>query len=98
MMGLASDKVQQVLLAESDLNFDKAVSMATAREAASKDVQAMASGSVHYVPGSQSGSKKTFTSSSKSHPTGKTKPANASSSSGVPSIPKMPCTGCGKFH
>ncbi|XP_076037783.1 uncharacterized protein LOC143023154 [Oratosquilla oratoria] len=49
-MGLASDKIQQVLLTESDLTFEKAVSMATARETALKDVQAMASGSVHYVP------------------------------------------------
>ena len=50
VMGLANDKIQQVLLAETDLTFDKAVSMATAREAASKDVQAMSSGSIHYVP------------------------------------------------
>ena len=98
VMGLSSDKVQQVLLAESDLTFDKAVSMATAREAASKDVQAMSSGTVHYVPGSHKGPKKTFTSNHKSHPTGKPKPANASYSSSGANIPKTPCTGCGQLH
>ena len=43
---------------ETDLTFDRAVSIATARETASKDVQAMISGSVNYVPGSQSGDQK----------------------------------------
>ena len=100
VMGLSSDKVQQVLLAESDLTFDKAVSMATAREAASKDVQAMSSGTVHYVPGPQGGPKKTFMSSSKSRSAGKAKPANASfhSSGSNSNIPKTPCTGCGQLH
>ena len=96
VMGLCNDKVQQVLLAESDLTFDKAVSMATAREAASKDVQAMASGTVHYVPGSQGGPKKIFTSKSRSY--GKSKPANAANSSNGSNIPKTPCTGCGQLH
>ena len=99
VMGLFSDKIQQVLLAESDLTFDKAVSMATAREIASKDVQAMSSGSVHYVPGSQSGpKKKNSTFSSKNRAFGKSKSGDTSSSSVGSNTPKTPCTGCGKLH
>ena len=104
VMGLASEKIQQALLAETDLTYDKAVSMATAREAASKDVQAMASGSVHYVPSSQSVSKKGFVSGSSSKGHSRGKPANISNSNNVSSssnaanIPKMPCSGCGKLH
>lgn len=102
VMGLSNEKVQQVLLAESDLTFEKAVSMASAREAASKDVQAMSSGTVHYVPGSQGGQKKTFSSNflsnSKSRSSGKSKPANASCSSSGANTPKTPCTGCGQLH
>ena len=52
VMELNNEKIQQTLLAETDLTFDRAVSIATARETASKDVQAMISGSVNYVPGS----------------------------------------------
>ena len=98
VMGLSNDKIQQVLLAESDLTFEKALSMATAREAASKDVQAMTSGSVHYVPTSQSSSKKGFISGSKSQSFNKSKPANVSSPSNASNIPKTPCTGCGNRH
>ena len=97
VMGLANNQVQQVLLSESDLTFEKAVSMATAREAASKDVQAMASGSVNHIPRSSLGPKKTFTSGSKSHPTGtgNAKPSNVNVKANTP---KTPCTGCGKLH
>ena len=52
------EKSQQTLLAEIDLTFDRAVSISTARETASKDVQAMTSSSVNYIPGSHSGDKK----------------------------------------
>ena len=107
VMGLYSDKIQQVLLAETDLTFEKAVSMATAREAASKDVQAMSSGTVHYVPSKQLGSKKTFTSGSNSnvsnyrgHSTHKPKAtvSNSNNSSNGTNGPKTPCSGCGKLH
>ena len=46
------------MLAKTDLTFDMAMSIAAARETASKDMQAMTSGSVIYIPGSQSGDKK----------------------------------------
>ena len=46
------------MLAATDLTFDRTVSIATAKETASKDVQAMTSGSVNYIPESQSGDKK----------------------------------------
>ncbi|XP_076052771.1 uncharacterized protein LOC143032187 [Oratosquilla oratoria] len=104
VMGLASDKIQQVLLTESELTFEKAVSMATARETASKDVQAMASGSVHYVPSKQQVTKKTSTSNpnssivSKSYPYSKTKFTNVSSARNMSNVPKTPCSGCGKLH
>ena len=55
VMGLNNEKIQQTLLAETNLTFDRAVSIATAWETASKDVQAMTSGSVNYIPGSRSG-------------------------------------------
>ena len=102
VMGLYSDKIQQVLLAETDLTFDKAVSMATAREAASKDVQAMSSGLVHYAPSSQSNSRPNKDivsgSSSKSQSKSKGKPTNANHSGNTTNIPKTPCSGCGKLH
>ena len=37
VMGLNNEKIQQTLLAETDLTFDRAVSIETAREIASKD-------------------------------------------------------------
>ena len=39
--GLSNDKTQHTLLAEADLTFARAVEIATAREVAQKDVQAM---------------------------------------------------------
>ena len=52
------EKSQQTLLAEIDLTFDRALSIATAIESASKNVQAMTSGSLKYKPRSQLGDKK----------------------------------------
>ena len=49
VMGLSNDKTQHALLAEADLTFTKAVEIATAREAARRDVQAMGKVSVHKV-------------------------------------------------
>ena len=49
VMGLANETTQQLLLAEADLTFNKAVDMATAREAALRDVQAMGGGNVHNI-------------------------------------------------
>ena len=46
------------MLAATDLTFDRTVSIATAKETASKDVQAMTSGSVNYIPGFLSDDKK----------------------------------------
>ena len=45
VMGLNNEKIQQILLAKTDLIFDIAVST---RETASKDVQAMNSGSIFF--------------------------------------------------
>ena len=103
VMGLHSDKIQQVLLAETDLTFEKAVSMATAREAASKDVQAMSSGTVHYVPSKSPVLKKTFmsgpASNSSSFKSSSSKAKSfVSNSSNMSNVPKMPCSGCGKLH
>ena len=49
VMGLSNDKTQHALLAEADLTFTRAVEIATAREAARRDVQAMGKVSVHKV-------------------------------------------------
>ena len=91
VMGLANEKIQQVLLAETELTFDKAVNMATARETASKDVKAMASGTVHYVPSTQSGSKKIQLSSS-------SKVQSNNSKGKAQNLPDSPCLGCGMLH
>ena len=49
VMGLANETTQQLLLVEADLTLNKAVNMATAREAALRDVQAMGGGTVHNI-------------------------------------------------
>ena len=49
VMGLSDDKTQRALLAEADLTFERAVEIATAREATMRDVQAMGGVTVHDV-------------------------------------------------
>ena len=109
VMGLNNEKIQQTLLAETELNFDRAVSIATARETASKDVQAMTSGSVNYVPGSQSSDKKhnqNFRNknlgvnklNNVSFSPKSTKPNNNFNSNSNSNVPNTPCSGCGRLH
>ena len=104
MVGLNNEKIQQILLAETDLTFDKAVNIATARETAYKDVQAMTSGLVNYIPESQSGNKKykqniNIKNKNLHKPNNVSvsakfsKPTNSNSND-----PKTPCSGCGRLH
>ena len=102
VMGLANETTQQLLLAEADLTFNKAVDMATAREAALRDVQAMGGGNVHNIK-SQSNSGRQQCYNSKGHQSnGKSKVnqphhTNAQSKP-TDSKPKNPCNGCGNTH
>ena len=102
VMGLANETTQQLLLAEADLTFNKAVDMATAREAALRDVQAMGGGNVHNIK-SQSNSGRQQSYNSKGHQSnGKSTmkqphPTNAQSKP-TDSKPKNPCNGCGNTH
>ena len=66
VMGLANETTQQLLLAEADLTFNRAVDMAMAREAELRDVQAMTGGSVHSIR-SQSNSGRQQVYNSKGH-------------------------------
>ena len=97
VMGLSSSATQQHLLAESDLTFEKAVKVATAREAAVRDASAAhklgitsnsnSNGQVHtnQVKGSKPNNFKSEKNSNSN--------ANNKSSS-----PKSACFGCGGKH
>ena len=100
VMGLANGTTQQLLLMEADLNFQKAVDIATAREAALRDVQAMGGETVNRVQ-SQSRLGKLQTSNSNGYTSGskvKRSSANNSHPKSTDSKPKTPCSGCGNFH
>ena len=100
VMGLSNGTTQQHLLAEPDLNFNKAVDMATAREAALRDVKAMGGEPVHKVHSQSKLGKAGISSSKNIHSGGKftSKPSSSNNSKGSDAKPKMPCTGCGNFH
>ena len=102
VMGLANGTTQQLLLTEADLNFEKAVDIATAREAALRDVQAMSGETVNRVQSRvRPGKSQSQTSNFKSYKSGtNVKHSNTANShpKSTDSKPKTPCTGCGNFH
>ena len=100
--GLANETTQQLLLAEADLTFNRAVVMAMAHEAALRDVQAMGGGTIHNIR-SQSNSSRQQTYNSKGHQSnGKSKMKQQCPTSEHPkptdSKPNTPCTVCGNIH
>ena len=97
VMGMSSAATQQNLLAETDLTFDKAVKVATAREAALRDATAAhklgvsanannGQGNVYQVKGHKSN----FKSSEKNQ--------NSNANNNKSSTPKSACFGCGGKH
>ena len=85
VMGLSSSETQHTLLAEADLTFKRAVEIATAREAARRDVHAMGMAStVHSIQFSKPA---------------KPKPQKyRSDPSRSKSVPNTACSGCGQLH
>ena len=100
--GLSNTKTQHSLLAEADLTFAKAFEIATAREVAQKDVQAMGNNpNAVYKVRSQPNTTKSNSSNyqkGKASSSGYFKSATSSQNSSKPSTPKNPCSGCGKNH
>ena len=92
---------QHTLLAEADLTFNKAMDIATAREAALRDVQTMGGAPVHRIQGHSQ-----VTGSRRLSPAGGTSRPAAQGPAGhhtkfkplSTSKPKNPCSGCGKMH
>lgn len=82
--GIRDEATQRALLTESNLTFDRAVEIATVREAAAKDVQAMGRAPNVLAVGNQIPKK---FSSSPSKPKG-----------GKSEVPSKPCSGCGSRH
>ena len=88
VVGLRDEATQRTLLTEKDLTFDKAVELATAREAAAKDSKEMGRPlNINYSNYSKS----------KFNPKEKMKP-NHNKSKPTKSLPKSPCNGCGGNH
>ena len=87
VMGLSSSETQHTLLAEADLTFKRAVEIATAREAAHKDVQAMGQSSIFSV-----------STKPKMRTNNRSFAYSAQSSTASPTKPNAACSGCGKFH
>ena len=105
VMGLSNEITQHTLLAEADLTFARAVEVATAREAAIRDAQAMGStggtGTVHHLNKKYNAKSNVSMSKSKNKSksnsnvsTNAYKGSNSSSSNN----PKTPCSGCGCLH
>ena len=90
VMGLQSEATQHILLAESNLTFQRAVEIATAREAAHRDVQAMGHQHVHKV----------FVKHKNKQPSQQVPKQNNrdAKQANVKTKPKLPCTGCGQKH
>ena len=86
--GIRNEATKRALLTEADLTFEKGVEIATAREAAARDVQAMCqpSPNVHNVGVGNSNESK-YKKNSK---------PNASKPN--LSKPRKPCSGCGRNH
>ena len=86
VVGLKDEATQRALLTESSLTFDKAVEVATAREAAAKDSKEM-------------GNRPTsinFSNNSKTKYNQKEN--NKQKSNSTKAMPKSPCNGCGGRH
>ena len=85
--GIKNESTQKALITEADLTFERAVEVATAREAAARDVHAMChpNQAVHNVS-------KPSTSNTK--PKYSSKPNYSTK----PNKPDKPCSGCGKNH
>ena len=95
VMGLSNANTQQYLLVESNLTFDKAVEVAIAREAASRDIQAAQNLG---VTASSSNSINKVQNDRKSFApkyANKTEPKQNKSNNAKP---KNPCLGCGQYH
>ena len=100
VMGLSNETTQHTLLAEADLTFEKAVDVASAREAALRDVQVMGGAKVHRILGQgevTGRSRRTSPGATRPQPQGfpSHHPKNKSNPN---SKPKTPCSGCGKMH
>lgn len=90
VMGLSNKETQHALLAESDLTLDRALEIATAREAATRDVQAMAGSAVYSVKTGEEKNQKKYHSGKKE---------SRKKSDGTNSNrPSKPCYGCGGNH
>lgn len=98
VMGLLNESTQHTLLAESDLTFERSVEIATAREAAHRDVQAMGHHPINKIH-NVNYSKKTGNSTnySKSRSNVPTKVPTNSKVTGK-NKPKSACSGCGQLH
>ena len=100
VMGIANSQTQQYLLTESELTFDRAVEIATAREAALRDLQA-----AHNLGFAQNANINKISNPNIKSKTGKSNPSSNSNSSNVnrnansnSNKPKNPCSGCGGSH
>ena len=100
--GLSNAKTQHTLLAEADLTFARAVEIATAREAAQKDIQAMGNSSGTTVYKVRTNTKSRGSHNHKSNFSSKEKSKNSENSksqtAAKPNAPASPCSGCGKLH
>lgn len=100
VMGLSNETTQHTLLAEADLTFEKAVNVASAREAALRDVQAMGGTNVHRIQGHSErsgGSGRQSPGTTRRQPPGISGP-HTKGKRNPNSKPKTPCSGCGKMH
>ena len=83
VVGITDAATQRALLTEADLNFQRSVSIATAREVAEKDVREMGGRDVHMIP-------KSFNHNSVPSKN------NANSSNSKGNVLSNQCLGCGK--
>ena len=90
VMGLHNKETQHALLSEADLTLQRAVEVAIAREAATRDVEAMASAGVHAVGYEK---KRQF-----KKPLKKGNQSEAKSGNAKADPPKKACSGCGRMH
>ena len=104
VMGLSNETTQHTLLAEADLTFNRAVEVATAREAAIRDAQAMggtgstSTGTVHSLNHRSNTKSKVSMSQPKTKPKSNYNANTYKGSNNSKSSPKTPCSGCGKWH
>ena len=102
--GLSNDRTQHTLLAEADLTFARAVEIATAREAAQKDVHAMGNSTGNAVykvrtkPHVSNNAKEFSSAKGKSNNKNSSSVSKSSTASTKSRLPDNPCSGCGKRH